>query len=895
MSAAQVGPYREGAASTSAQSALAALATATTDVVYRMNADWSEMQPLDGRGLVPSSDVPVDEHWLDVNVPAFEHPRVRQAIAAAIADKGLFELEHRTLRPDGSLGWTYSRAVPILDDAGDIVEWMGLARDTTAEKTAQHALQASEQRFRAVFEQSTGGIAQVDLEGRFVLVNDRFCEIVQRSRDDLLARHVRDLVAPEDADELRSVFDGLASGATSSITIERRYVRPDGTRIWAQSAMSGVRGPDGRVAFVTAVVADITALREANDAQIDLAAQRQLALDAAGLGWWQYDPTTGIVAHDARYAEIYGLEGDGPRAIEAISALLHPDDAPMLWAAVEAAMDPVEPAPYSVEYRIVRPDGRIRWLEAHGVASFRDEGASRTVSNFVGTVADVTERRTAQEILREDEARFRKMADAVPQIIWITDAFGRVEFFNRQWSRYTGLGYVPATAAETAGTVVHPDDAGITMERFERARASGRPFIVEHRIRSASGDYRWFLVRAEPEHDPQSGEIVRWYGASVDIHDRRTAEQALAETDRRKDEFLATLAHELRNPLAPIRTGLALLGMGPSAEAAAHTREVMNRQLAHMVRLIDDLLDIARINSDKLELRTEPLDLRSVLDEAIEASRPAIDQARHRLFVSTPPRAMSVVGDRTRLVQVFGNLLSNAAKYTPAGGRIDVSADLEGASAVVRVRDSGVGIEGDALTGVFGLFSQVSSSLGRSQGGLGIGLALVERLVTLHGGDVVADSDGAGRGSVFTVRLPARDRGPDGDADGSRLPASPTSAPLDILVVDDNGDAAEMMSTLLQALGHTVRVAHDASEALAAIAARVPRLAFLDIGLPGMDGHELATRIRAGHSGAATTLVALTGWGSRADVDRALASGFDQHMTKPVDARRVAEVLSSVR
>ncbi|HEY4554874.1 MAG TPA: ATP-binding protein, partial [Lysobacter sp.] len=369
---------------------------------------------------------------------------------------------------------------------------------------------------------------------------------------------------------------------------------------------------------------------------------------------------------------------------------------------------------------------------------------------------------------------------------------------------------------------------------------------------------------------------------------------ALADTDRRKDEFLATLAHELRNPLAPIRTGLTLLGMEPPPATAARTREVMARQLAHMVRLIDDLLDIARINSDKMELRTEPLDLRALLDEAIEATRPAIDQAGHRLFVSVPPRAVPVVGDRTRLVQVFGNLLSNAAKYTPAGGRIEVSADLEDDTAVVRVRDSGIGIDPASLGEVFGLFSQVTSSIGRSQGGLGIGLALVERLVALHGGQVFAESEGPGRGSVFTIRLPARadDRA---TKDAAAPGAAASTGRLDILVVDDNIDAAEMMCALLEALGHTVRMAHDGVAALAAVAVRAPQLAFLDIGLPGMDGYELAGRIRAEHPAAAIVLVALTGWGSQSDVERAFDSGFDHHLTKPVDAQRVAEILESVR
>jgi PAS domain S-box-containing protein len=416
---------------------LDALIAATSDVAFRMSADWSEVQPFDGRGFIASSDAPLRD-WLQRNIPADEHVRVMAAVAEAIATKSTFELEHRVIGPAGSKTWTRSRAIPLFDEAGEITEWVGLARDITGSKRAEEALGESEQRFRSVFEQSTGGIAQVELDGRFVLVNDRYCEIVGRTRKELLSLRMQDLTHQEDVTQNVSLFAEVAQGLRPSFTIEKRYVRPDGTAVWVQNAVSATRGPDGRVRYITAVVADITELRAAKENQSTLAAQRQLALDAARLGWWQFDPGTGMISHDAQYAEIYGIDGRANRHVDEINRLLHPDDAPGLWAAVDAAFHLAEPQPYLFEYRINRPDGAIRWLEARGIASFDGQGAARRVSSFVGTVADVTERRLAEELLRKDEARFRLMADASPAMLWVTDPDGYCTFLSREWYEFTG-------------------------------------------------------------------------------------------------------------------------------------------------------------------------------------------------------------------------------------------------------------------------------------------------------------------------------------------------------------------------------------------------------------------------------------------------------------------------
>ena len=375
----------------------------------------------------------------------------------------------------------------------------------------------------------------------------------------------------------------------------------------------------------------------------------------------------------------------------------------------------------------------------------------------------------------------------------------------------------------------------------------------------------------------------------------------LSEADRRKSEFLATLAHELRNPLAPIRTGLDLLrASGHDEGARARVVGMMDRQLGHLIRLVNDLLDVARITRGKIELRCEPTDAAALAALAVETSAAALEAGRHALQVDVAPEPMPLDVDVTRIVQVLSNLLHNAAKYTPPGGRIVLSVRREGAEAVLAVADSGIGIAAEDLATVFDMFTQVGRSMERSQGGLGIGLSLVRRLVELHGGQVGAASAGRDQGSTFTVRLPLllRAAGAARDLPAAAPPAQPGPAPastaLRILVVDDNADAAESLAALLAMLGHTTRVAFDGNAGLAEARTFLPQLAFLDIGMPGMNGHELARALRVDYPPQALMLVALTGWGAQGDIAQSREAGFDLHLTKPVDFGRLDEVFAAM-
>jgi signal transduction histidine kinase/ActR/RegA family two-component response regulator len=378
---------------------------------------------------------------------------------------------------------------------------------------------------------------------------------------------------------------------------------------------------------------------------------------------------------------------------------------------------------------------------------------------------------------------------------------------------------------------------------------------------------------------------------------RAYAEAALREADHRKDEFLATLAHELRNPLSPIRTGVEILRLtaGASPQSTA-VLDMMSRQVTHMVRLVDDLLDVSRISRGKIHLQLAPMDVREAIAVGIESVRPALDAAGHALEVLAPPEPVYIHGDAVRIAQILSNLLSNAIKYSAAGGRITIAL-AAGADAVdVRVTDTGVGIAADVLPQVFDLFSQAQATASLSQGGLGLGLAIARRLAQLHGGRLVASSAGAGQGAQFTLTLPrlpaaSTTRGPlDEDADA--LAAAPVP-PREVLVVDDNRDAADTLSAVVGLLGHRVRVRYDGAAALAAAAAAVPDIVFCDIGMPEMSGYDVAAALRAMPAGDRPFLVAVTGWGTAEDRARALAAGFDEHVPKPIESATVRRLLAA--
>ncbi|MDP9008073.1 MAG: ATP-binding protein [Pseudomonadota bacterium] len=438
---------------------------------------------------------------------------------------------------------------------------------------------------------------------------------------------------------------------------------------------------------------------------------------------------------------------------------------------------------------------------------------------------------------------------------------------------------------------VHPDDRVDVARRLFHSADSvcNEPPAIDYRVVWPDGRVKWVSQRHQVVLNGLLNQQVRAMIVALDATERKNA-------DRRKDEFLATLAHELRNPLAPIRTGLQALSR-PGGEGAAGPiiRAIMERQLSQMVRLIDDLLDVSRISSGKVVLQRTRVDLRAIAELAIEASQPFIAAGQHDFKAELPEGPLWVDGDASRLSQVIINLLNNAAKYTAEGGQVRLSLSSDDTDAVVRVQDNGVGIPAEMLDEVFDMFTQVNRTLDRSQGGLGIGLSLVRRLTEMHGGEVAADSKGLGHGSIFTVRLPLMAAAESPAARDEAAEREPPQRPrLRILVVDDIADVADVLKMLLDLEGFETRVAYSGPTALECAREYRPDVVICDIGLPAMDGHEIARRLRSDPKVASATLIALTGWGAEGEVRRTRESGFDFHLVKPVDASALLELLSQI-
>jgi two-component system CheB/CheR fusion protein len=509
-----------------------------------------------------------------------------------------------------------------------------------------------------------------------------------------------------------------------------------------------------------------------------------------------------------------------------------------------------------------------------------------TPGRVLFSLLDITERKQAEEELRKAEDRLRFVMDQAPQKIFTARPNGEVDYIGPQWAEFTGMS-LDDLRRWGWPNLIHRDDVAENVKAWQHSLETGEPFQFEHRFRRADGEYRWHLSRALPMRNAR-GEIVLWVGSNTDVHE-------VKEADRRKNEFLAMLAHELRNPLAPIRNSLHVMQLkGGEAESVQAASEMMERQVGQMVRLVDDLLDVSRISQGRLELRKERTELAAVVSQAVEAARSLLAAEQHDLSITLPSQPLYLDADPVRLAQVVGNLLSNACKFTHRGGRIRLEVEREGDQAVVRVQDNGIGIAGEQLGRIFDLFMQVDTSLERSVSGLGIGLTLVKKLVELHGGAVEAKSAGVGRGSEFVLRLPLLLETAAARAAGPAAGESAFATPRRILIVDDNRDAAESLALLLGITGNQTQTAYDGLEAVETAEKFKPDLVLLDIGLPKLNGYEACRRIREQPWSRGMKLVALTGWGQEEDRSRASDAGFDSYMVKPVDYAALKALLSSL-
>ena len=863
------------------------------------------------------------------------------------------------------------------------------------------------------------GVLRADPDGRIVAANPQCCRMLGYDEAELLGRHVLELTDPACAAETREALARLRAGSPA-LVLDKRYRRKDGSLLPARTSVSAVAGADGNLLGMTGVVVDLSG---------------------------KLDAEAALRRSERRYRELFERIDDGFCVIQ---MLFDDEGRPSDYRFLEAnpAFERETGLRNAVGRRIreLAPELEEHWFRVYGeialggepvrfmqhartlgerwfdVYAFRTgEPAERRVAILF---RDVSSRVQTELALLESEARLRHLANAVPAILWSSDAQGVMRYVSERWSEYSGQPHEQALALGMAD-FLHPDDRERSVQEWARARAAARPYEAEMRLRRHDGAWRWFLVRARPQLDAR-GRVLAWHGSSTDIHDqkrteealrlseqrmalaievakvgtweldvadgavrsdararelwglpadapenrdsflrgvhpddrpavqaaleaalspggagrfeaefrflradgserwvvargqtqfvgegerrvplrlsgsvldvteRHASEQVLREANQRKDEFLATLAHELRNPLAPLRNSLHLLRLGVGAEHREQLQGVMERQVAQLGRLVDDLLEVSRITRGKITLHPEPVTLDEVVQRAVETSQPLFDAARHALAIELPQPPLLLQADPVRLAQVLANLLNNAAKYTEPGGRVTLCAHRDGDDAVVVVRDNGVGIAPEHLPHVFDLFAQADRSLTRAQGGLGIGLTLVRSLVELHGGSVQARSAGSGQGSEFELRLPLRRLPATGDAPAHAQPAPDSGERRRLLVVDDNREHADTLALYLRMAGHQVRVAYDGLDGVAAVAECDPEAVLLDVGMPGLDGYEAARRIRALPGGAARVLVALTGWGQAEDRRRSHAAGFDAHLVKPADPPALLALIDSL-
>jgi PAS domain S-box-containing protein len=636
--------------------------------------------------------------------------------------------------------------------------------------------------------------------------------------------------------------------------------------------------------------------RLAEAALVDTRARLEATIAAAELAVWSWDVPADRVYADPAMARLFGVsaaDADGG-PVAAYFGALHPEDVGVTRATLAQAM--ARGGTYDATYRVRGRDGVWRWVIAR--ADVQLDGGGQPL-RLRGVVIDVTPQKTAEAALQVSEERYRTLFESLDEGVCVVevlfDRAGKAVDYrfletNSVFVQLTGL----ADAVGKTMLSLAPQHERHWFEIYGRVALTGEPVRFVNEARALGRWYDVYATRIGPAANHRVAVVF------TDISERRRAEDELrrladdlAEADRLKSEFLATLAHELRNPLAPIRSGLQFMRRMPGdAAALERVRDIVDRQLDHLVSLVDDLLDVARITRGQVELKRDWIDLNAVLSAAVEISTPLIETARHRLDLCLLPEPLTLYGDPTRLTQVVSNLLNNAAKYTPRGGALVLAAERDGDHALIAVSDNGAGIPADLLEAVFRMFTQIGSSSHR-QGGLGIGLSLVRSLVELHGGSVSAASGGPGTGSVFTVRLPIApaDAPPRPIASPAAL-AGLAAAGLRVLVVDDNRDAAETLSALLGLMGHVAPVANDGHQALRMMPGFRPHAVFLDLGMPGLSGYEVAAAIRKDPQYDDVTLVALTGWGGAEDRERSAGAGFDLHLTKPATAAAIEAVLA---
>lgn len=845
----------------------------------------------------------------------------------------------------GQRFWASGQLTPLKSDGGEVFGFVKIMRDRTEHRRAEIQLREltatleSEvaRRIRErdlIWRNSMDLLLVIGLDGVLRAVNPAFTSILGYAPDELVGQSFKPFVHPDDVDPTVAAITRASQGSQNLFEVRLRH-KDGGYRwfAWRAAPEKDLVYANGR--DITVEKKQAEQLLQANEARL------QLALEAGEMGAWEWQPGSKSFVWLHGAAAMHGVpDADGPVAISVgdyLRRYVHPDERDMLAAVITGLIE--EGKHYRVEFRIVWPDGTVHWIEARG-KMFVDEAGNP--SQMVGVSVNITRRKRTEQNLKflaEASAELASLID--PRSTLDRLAFLAVPSF----ADWCAVDMLQEDGELRRVATAHCNPEKVQLARDLRRRFPPDPALPQgawNVIRTGKAELVSEFTDAVLEQlitDREylgllrelglrsyigvpltvrgktlgvvtfiAAESGRLYGADdlalAEDLARRAAvaiENAelyreLRQSDQAKDVFLATLAHELRSPLAAIVGGISMAALAAGdRKRVEHYASLMERQASQLTRLVDDLMDVSRIATGKITLRKEWVSLAGIVNNAIETSRMHIESGQHRLLVSLPGEPTDLSADPVRLSQVFSNLLTNAAKYTNPGGEISIALECDPAEFVVRIRDTGIGIEADMLHNIFKMFAQVTHPVERNQGGMGIGLSLVDGLVRMHGGRVEAFSAGPDRGSEFVVRLPRlqeqQSASPHTAAQASQ-PAQQEAGARRILVVDDNVDAAMIVSEILTLLGHEVAVAHDGLAAVSMAADMKPDVVLLDIGLPGIDGYEAARRIKE-HAFAANRLVmliALTGWGQEQDKQRAYQAGFDHHWTKPIGVQQLKSI-----
>ena len=741
-------------------------------------------------------------------------------------------------------------------------------------------------------------VITTDPEGRVIFLNPVACRLTGWSLDQAVGRPLKEVFRTVQETTQRTddlpIAKVVGSGEVILSDDEVVLIAKDGTARSIEHNAAPIRDSNGKIKGVVIVFRDITERHRVEQAKKESDDRfHQLADHISDVFWiYELDPSK-IGYISPAYESLWGRSCQSlyKRPLSYLEAV-HAEDrqrASQAHHRLESGEATAE------EYRIVRPDGTIRWVWDRG---FPIEDEWGRVVRVAGIAEDITERKRVEQALRESEERFRTLADATPVLIWGSGTDQACNYFNKQWLDFTGR-TVEQEMGDGWSEGVHPDDLERCLATYVTAFNARTPFTMEYRLKRHDGEYRWVMDTGVPRFTPD-GTFSGYIGSCIDITDRKRTEEELRESDRRKEEFLAVLSHELRNPLAPIQTALDLLECRGLREAGTE-RELatIKRQVQNLKRLVDDLLDVSRISRGKIELHKGFVELAPLVTQAVEALRPSFEEHRQKLHVSIPEESICLEADPTRLEQILFNLLLNAAKFTAEGGEVWLEVEPFPSQVVIRVRDTGIGIEADLLPKVFDLFLQGERRIGLSHEGGGIGLSLARNLVELHGGTIKAHSPGPHMGSEFVVRLPVISSVRAERPPPPQVVQPDVSEPLPsrrILIVDDNVQAADSLGRLMsEVFRQDVRVVYDGKKALETAESFLPHVILLDLQMAGMDGYEVAMRLRELPDCSKALIVAVTGWGQEEDRRRSREMGFDLHLVKPVTASNLRSVLIDLK